>query len=376
MRAHGGAGNVCQFAFELDGQLDIGFVRGRAERVGALLGPEVPIRVTAATGDVEALFRLHWAAPVPGPESPVLEIFVSSGDRSTLLVRWPHARMDAPGADRFLQLLDGVDPEGFRLHDAPSSLLRRARGRLGWLRLGLALHALALRTLSGLFLRRPWAPEPGDSAPDVRFHTFDADTTTRIQTAGGVAGNHRLLAAAAAGVAKALGADSEDDVLVPCPVDLRPGGWKGPVLSNYVSTVVLRLPVRSLASGESAGEAVRSRFLRAIRRHEDAALVHLYALAGRAPDALTRALFGARDPSSLLYSNVTLEAGASGSLLGLPVLRALVAAQVDRPPGVCVMLSTCASRLTVAVPTVGLDGGAVLKAVVARIAGEVEGWRS
>ena len=149
MRAGGGTGNGSQFLFELEGRLDPEALR---ERLDALQGPwtEVPLEVLEGSPEVEAFFNEHYARDFPRPESaqPLQAILSLGQERSLLLLRWSHVLMDAPGGDLLVRMLDGEDPDRFRLHDSPPSLWKRA-SRGAWLRALLAVHAHALRFLLG-----------------------------------------------------------------------------------------------------------------------------------------------------------------------------------------------------------------------------------
>ena len=371
MRQAGGTGNLCQMAFALEGEVDVEAIGTRIDA----LGLPILLRVEQSDQmDARALFDESWSRPVPSAESSKVEVLVASGsEKSAFLLRWNHALMDAGGADHLVRILDGADPATFRLLDAPSTLLARARGRAG--SLFVPLHRLAARTVLAALRRRPWSPSPDGAGGRVFFHTFDEPTSDRIRVAGGLRGNHRLMAAAAGGIASALSAGPEDVLLVPCPVDLRPPTWRGPVFANYSTNLLVRLSVGALGTAQEGASEVRSRFEGALRRREGAVLILLFSALGKVPLLVARALFGARDPSSFLYSNIVLKSGANGILFERPVTGCYLAARPSRPPGVCVMLSTWAGRLTVGVPVDGVDGLRVLRAVVARIGGEVDGWR-
>ena len=61
-----------------------------------------------------------------------------------------------------------------------------------------------------------------------------------------------------------------------------------------------------------------------------------------------------RDGATVNTSWVELKTGASGTWLGLPVLRGAMASSILAPPGLAGVFSSCAGRLSVAVP--GQDG--------------------
>ncbi len=405
MRRTGGCGNGSQLLFEFDGDVDPGELRERLDRLqevcpvlGAGLrswpshrwqtepGHRIPLSLDDEGGDAEAVFARHFSRPFPPPEEPSFEVVLARGDRSRVLLRWLHPLMDAPGADRLLQILDGADPSGYRLHDQPPSLARRARGGPYW-RLVVAVHNFLLRYL----LRS--IPPPKQRAlpargpgPGVVWHTFGPEETRRIdgrieRLAGPLQANHAFLATAFVAAAAVIGVGRGRRLLIPCPVNLRPPAWKGPVFANYFTSVLVQLGARQLGSLEGAVEAVRDHFRRALRRKEEAATFWMMSLSRFLPHPLYSLLMlgpTARDPASLYYSYVSLDAGhrgadRRGTLLGLEVHRCLAASHVLKPPGASLVFSRCAGKLTVAVPHNGFDRAeALLDRAVSLLRGEVD----
>ncbi len=381
MRRRGGRGNGSQFLFELDGAADPDDLRDRLDRLleacpvlgaglrswpshrwEAVPGHRIPLTLDREGGSAQELFDRHYGRPFPPPSEPSFEVVLApAGDRSRLLLRWLHPLMDAPGAVLLLRILDGEDPARFRLHDLPPSLARRARGGPRW-RLAVAVHNFLLRYL----LRSIPPPRQRPVAagePRVLWHTFGPEETRRIDArverlAGPLQANHAYMGAAFLAAAGTLDARRGSRLLIPCPVNLRPPAWRGPVFANYFTSVLVQLPVRRLASLPAAVEAVREAFRRALRRREEAATFWMMSLARWLPHPLYSLLMlgpTARDPASVYYSYVNLDVGREGRLLGHELRRCLAASHVLRPPGAALVFSRCAGRLTVAVPHNGFD---------------------
>ena len=401
MRRRGGRGNGSQILFELEGQVDPADLRERLDallascpvlgaglrswpihRWEAVPGHRIPLIVDREGGDAEALFDRHYARPFSPPEQPSLEVVLTAAaDRSLLLLRWLHPLMDAPGAIQLVRILDGDDPTLYRLHDDPPSLARRARSGPRW-RLAVAVHNFLLRYLArSIPAPRQRSLPAREATPRVLWHTFDREQTRRIdarveELAGPLQANHAYLAAAFLATREVLDAGRGSRLLIPCPVNLRPKAWRGPVFANYFTSVLVQLPVRKLDSRATAVAAVREAFRRALRRKEDAATFWMMSLARWLPHPLYSLLMlgpTARDPASVYYSNVTLGAGRDGRLLGFEVRRCLAASHVLRPPGAALVFSRFADRLTVAVPHNGFDRApALLAHTVAQLGGESE----
>ena len=183
MRSGGGTGNGSQFLFELEGRLD---PEELGARLDALPGPwtRVPLQVLDGSPEIESFFNEHYARDFPRPESqePLEAVLSLSDERSLLLLRWNHVLMDAPGGDLLVRMLDGEDPERFRLHDSPPSLWKRA-SRGSWLKALLAVHEHALRFLLGSI--------PGPAQRDRRAD--DPQPRARIALLDAEQQNHQLL---------------------------------------------------------------------------------------------------------------------------------------------------------------------------------------
>lgn len=400
MRRGGGCGNGSQLVFELDGEVDEKDLRGRLDGLQAACpvlaaglrswpthrwqvrgAHRIPLTVDDGGGDAEALFDRHFRRPFPPPDQPSFEVVLAPGPRSRLLFRWLHPLMDAPGAVRLLEILDGADPSLYRLHDQPPSLARRARGGPRW-RLVVAVHNFLIRyLLRSIPPPKQAALPPGGPRPQVLWHTFGEEETRRIdervtRLAGPLQANHAFLATAFMAAARTLGVRRGTRLLIPCPVNLRPPAWRGPVFANYFTSVLVQLGARKLGSLEQAVDAVRDGFRRALRRKEEAATFWMMGLSRWLPHPLYSLLMlgpTARDPASVYYSYVTLDAGRRGMLLGHPVRRCLAASHVLRPPGASLVFSRCAGRLTVAVPHNGFDrADDLLGGAVALLRGETD----
>jgi len=362
IRGAGGPGNGSQFLFSLEGRLDPDALRARLDR---LRGPwdGVPLRLDDSGLDAEGMFNAWFARTFPRPDgSEPLEVVLGEHEgESLLLLRWNHALMDAPGADLLVRMLDGEPPERFRLHDQPPTLWRRV-ARRGLLANAWTVHANILRfVLSALpspVQRRVEREEP---PPRVRFAVLDEVSTARIdrrtaELAGPLEASHHLLACAARATASTLGAGPRDRLLVPCPLDVRPPAWRGPVFANYFTSVLLRLRVGDLSSARSAVDTVKRRFRLALRRRQDVSNLFMMGLARFLPYPLMRFLMEGpawRDHASLYYSKVDLKAGADGTLLGLPLRSTRIASSVVRRPGITVLFCRCAGALSVSVVGAG-----------------------
>ena len=364
IRGAGGPGNGSQFLFELEGALDPEELRTRLD---GLPGPwdSIPLTLDDSGAGPDAFFCSWFAREFPGPGVPEpLEVVLGRHEGSSLLLlRWNHVLMDAPGADLLVRMLDGEPPERFRLHDQPPTLWRRV-ARRGILANAWTVHANVLRfVLSALPPPIQRRVRKEEVAPRVLFEVLDEVSLARIdrrtaELAGPLEGSHFLLACAARAVASVLDARPGDRLLVPCPLDVRPPAWRGPVFTNYFTSVLLRLKVGDLATAASAVDAVKRRFRLALRRRQDVSNLFMMGMARFLPYPVMRFLMEGpawRDHASLYYSKVDLKAGADGVLLGLPLRSTRIASSVVRHPGITVLFCRCGGRLTVSVVGAGFD---------------------
>lgn len=364
IRGAGGPGNGSQFLFELKGLLDPELLRARLE---ALPGPwdSIPLRLDGDGGSADELFNAWFARPFPGPgvAEPLGVVLGEHRGDSLLLLRWNHALMDAPGADLLVRMLDGEPVERFRLQDQPPTLWRRV-ARRGLLANAWTVHANVLRfVLSSLpspIQRRIRREEP---PPRVRFTILDEVSAARVdrraaELAGPLEGSHYLLACAARAAAATLGAQDRDRLLIPCPLDVRPPTWRGPVFTNYFTSLLLRLRVGDLATPASAVAAVKHHFRQALRHRQDISNLFMMGMARFLPYPAMRLLMEGpawHDQASLYYSKVDLKAAADGTLLGLALRSTRIASSVARRPGITILFCRCAGALSVSVVGAGFD---------------------
>lgn len=391
MRSGGGVGNGSQMLFELEGDVDVDALRARLDllleacpilgmglarfpwRWRTVAGWSIPLEVEDAAS-AEALYDRWFSTPFAPLTEPSLRVVVGRGEGvSWLLVRWLHPLMDAPGGDRFLQLLDGADPTKYRLHDQPPSLVKRARG--GSIPgLILAVHNFILRyLLLALVPARQARPQGG--VMRVHWRTFDPEETAAVEAraaeaAGPLQANHFFLGAAFVAARRVLGLKPGGALLIPCPINLRPAAWRGPVFVNYFTPVLVRLPSSALGTLRTATAAVRDRFRLALRRREEAASFWMMGLSKWIPHPLYGLLMQGPtvgDPATLYYSKFTLACGRDQTLLGRPLLRFVASSHVLGRPGAAVVFARCGDRLTVAVPDTGLGRGDALLAEALRL---------
>ena len=399
MRAEGGPGNGSVFLFELDGELDPTLLRARLDRLldicpvlGAGLSPwprrrwetvtgfRIPLEVMEFDGTADELFNRVYSRPFAAAQDPSFQAIVCPGaTRSMLVLRWLHPLMDAPGGAMVVRLLAGEDVARYRLHDEPPSLARRSRGG-SLARLAVAVHNFMLRHAAASL---PPAIQPkltrSTATPELLAVTFDREETAAIdaraaELAGSLESNHYFLAVAFRAAAQVLDAGRWSRLLIPCPINLRPPAWKGPVFSNYLSSVLVRLPASRMLTLESTVTAVKRRFRRSLRRREDAAAFWMMGLVRFLPHPLyTLLMLGPmlRDPASLYYSHVSLNVGEDGTLFGMPIRRCLAASHVLRPPAAALVFVRCAGKLTVQVPQRGYERAQdLLDRAVALLRGE------
>lgn len=380
MRAGGGPGNGSQILYELDGPIDVEVLRRRLDDLlaacpvlGARLtswpvyrwtegeGHRIPLEVVDGEPGALALFNERFGRTFPPLDRPGFEVIVAPGEaRSLLMLRWLHALMDAPGAELLVRLIDGADPARFRLFDDPPTLNRRARG--GSIpRLAVAVHNFLLRYLARS-LPPPHQRRTDRADPTSRLlaHTFDEGATAAIdrraaEVAGPLQANHFLMGVAFLAARDVLRPGRFASLLIPCPVNLRPPAWRGPVFANYFTSVLTQLPARRITGLAGAVAAVRDRFRILLSRKEDAAAFWMMGLVRYLPHPLYKLLMlgpTGRDPASLYYSNVVLDT-PEGTLLGRRVVRCLAASTVLNPPGAALVFIRCGGRLTVEVSARG-----------------------
>lgn len=382
-------GNGSQFLFELEGALDPDALRARLDalllacpglacrvrgwpwrRTVPVPGWRIPLEIVPAE-DGDALFNAHYGRPFPPLSKPGFSVILGqAAGRSLLLLRWTHTLMDAPGCDLLCRLLDGEDAARFKLVDEPPSLVKRAaRGAPLWRRL-VAVHNLMLRHLLRSVPPPVQAPHRA-AAPRVVAHSWSRADSEAIAARGrelsGLDQNAFLVGVAATAAARVFGAAAWRRICVPVPISLRPPAWRGPVLSNYFSSILLHLPVGELGSLEQAVAAVKSRWKLAVARLEDVANLAFLGLTRWLPGPLVALVVQGptlRDPASLYYSFVELKAGRSGEFLGLPLRRCLIASHILRPPGVAVAFVKAAGRLTAVVPS---RGSAIAEPLLAEV---------
>ncbi|MCO4768606.1 MAG: hypothetical protein KDA24_01155 [Deltaproteobacteria bacterium] len=404
MRSARGVGNGSQFLFEVDGDVDTPALEGRLEALqqrlpmlSAGLGPwpsrrwtvqdpaTVSVREESLEGESEDTvndwFARWFGEPFMTPERPSLELVLArtpGAARSVLLVRWLHLLSDAPGMDLLLRLLDGDDPARFKLEQQPAALSRRVRGDRSALQRAVGVHNLALRHLARSIPPPLQAKVDRRARQTARICTLSREETTalwqRARELGGLDRNTFLLGALARACVRAWSPASWRSLRIPVPISLRPPAWRGPVLGNWFTMVLVQVPVRSLGSLESAVQACRTAWRAALERGEDAATLALMGPAATLPPWLARFfLDGPRlqDGATVNTSYVELGAGKSGTFLGLPLRRAVIASSILAPPGLAGVFSGCAGRLSVVVPgQEGPSGDALHRELLALLRGE------
>jgi len=390
----GGVGNASLFVFELDGELGAaelterlaalaeiapqvrGRLRGPPWRMVVEPGP-VPLVIDEGDDDAESFFNRWYDAPAPKPGEPSLTAILRTGPETSLLgIRWSHVLMDATGCDLLCQLLDGADPARFKLVDEPPTLWKRAaRGVPAWRLVGACAGALVRYLATAL--PPPVQGRTEKSGARVLFHSFSRDetaaVTARLRQLGGADRNAVLLAIGARAFAAVVKPARWRRVCLPVPINLRPPAWRGPIFANYLSTVLVSVPVAALDTLDGAIDALKARTRRAIERHEDVFNLFMMAHATVFPNLLMGLFVQGptlRDPGSLYSSHVVLKAGRDGTYLGRPLRRALIGSQILRPPGLAVAWVEAAGRLTAMVPTRGFVGAEdVLEHALAELRG-------
>jgi len=390
MRRARGLGNGSQFLFEVDGEVDRADLETRlAAAMDAVplarsgmapwparrwvVGPDFTVPVTeeaVADGEdaVNAWFGRWFGEPFVAPESPSIQVVLGrAAGRTAVLVRWLHLLSDAPGMDLFLRLVDGEDPERFRREQQPAAVLARARGgRPAWRRF-VDGHDFALRHA----LRSLVPPHQASVDPKAR-QTSLAATLTREETAAlwargrdlcGMDRNALLVGALARAYAEAFGVPGWRTLRIPVPISLRPPAWRGPVLGNWFTMLLVHVRVRDLGTLESAVAAVQADWRASLRRGADATTMAFMAPAGILPPSMARLFLDGprlRDGASVNTSWVSLKAGATGSFLGHPLRRAVISSSILARPGLAGVFAEAAGRLSVAVPGQGGDAARAL----------------
>ncbi len=400
MRAARGVGNGSQFVFELDGALDVSDLRDRLARlVGAVprlragllpwparrwaLTPDhvVPVREERIDGHVDGWFARWFGEPFAPVRAPSFEVVVGRAAGTTaVLVRWLHTLSDAPGMDLLCRMLDGEDPARFKLEAEPGALVRRVRGTRGPMGRAFDAHRMALRHL-GANVPPPFqAPIDRRARQTVVSHTLSLDDTAavweRAGAQGGLDRNGFLLGTLARACVRAFRPPPWRSLRIPVPISLRPPAWRGPVLGNWFTMVLLQVPVRRLRTHEEAVETCREAWRAALARGEDRATLALMSPASILPPWLARlALDGPRlrDGATVNTSWVELKTGAAGTWLGRPLRRGLIASSILAPPGLAGVFCQCAGRLSVVVPgQAGAAGEGLHREMLALLRGDAE----
>lgn len=401
LRRARGLGNGAQFCFDLDGDVDADDLRARLDRLletapvlGAGVAPwpgtgwrpvpghRIEVQEERLDGPVTLWFSRWFGQPYPTPQEPSLQVVLGRHEGGTaVLLRFLHILTDAPGIDLLCQLLDGADPARFLMRDSQGLVAKRAAGgRPAWRR-ALDTHNFALRHL----LRSLWpvARPPGDRATGqcVLSHSFSREETAAIdaravELAGALDRSSFFVGLAARAAVRAWKPAGWRALRIPIPVSLRPPAWRGPVLSNFFTMVLLWLPVRRLGTLKQAVGGARRGWHLAFGRGEDAANFLLLSPARWLPYPLMRLFLDGpalRDSSTLHYSYFELKTGRDGTFLGLPLRGFLTASSVLSPPGAALLAARCAGRLTLGVPGQGGPANeALLREAVALATGEVE----
>lgn len=277
---------------------------------------------------------------------------------SALVLTWHHVLMDARGAELLLVAigeddLDEVDPE--TLVGRPPA---RDEGR--WRRLWMARQAR-----NGLF-RAGWGSVAfwsGVSKPCAgptwawrvltEEETRQADARAR-QVGAGLMRSAWHLTAATQEVRRGLEAQGvrARDVLVPVPQDQRRRGADGPILGNHISTIFFRIPWSDL-DDEAASVVARGEQLRdAVRVGWPAAYLVLLDMVRGLPGWLMRGLIGLPSRGRVAtfgFSDVGTTLRGRRELRGWPILDVAHYPANLAPPGVTIILSRHADRLSVCV---------------------------
>ena len=396
MRRARGLGNGSQFVFELGAEVSADAVLDRLAPLASRLpllqaglpswprrrweprSDAIAVHEEPIDGSLEAWFARWFGEPFRPLDGPSLEIVLGRHDAGTaVLVRWLHALSDAPGMDLLLRLLDGEDPERFRLEGEAGALVRRVRGKSTIVRRAFDVHALALRQVLRTVPPAWQARVDRRARQTVACSTFTADETADVWARGrelaSLDRNSFLVGALARATVRAFDVPGWRRLRIPVPISLRPPAWRGPVLGNWFSIVLLELPVRRLRSLEEAVETTRAAWKTALARGEDRATLALMGAAATFPPWLARLLLDGpllRDGASVNSSYVELKTGASGTFLDQPLERGIIASSILAPPGLAGVFAGCAGRLSVSVPGQGEVTAVLHDALVALLRGD------
>ena len=401
LRRAGGLGDGAQFCFDLAGDVDTSDLRERLDRLlqaapvlGAGISPYPGTRWIPVPGhridlqeerfecEPQRWFSEWSVRPYASPQEPSLQVVLGRHAGGTaVLLRLLHILCDAPGLDLLCQLLDGADPGRFMMRDSQGVVMRRASGGRPWWRRAWQTHNFGLRYLFRGFLPG-FQPSPDPAAGHgVLSHAFTLEETAAVdarmhQLAGTLDRSSFFVGLAARAAVRAWGPRRGQYLRVPVPVSIRPPAWRGPVLSNFATVVLLTLPVRRLGTLTEAVDTVRGAWHRALQRGEDAANLLFMSPARWLPHPLLRLWMegpALKDGSTLHYSYFELGTGRSGTFLDRPVQAFFASSSVPAPPGVALLATRCAGRLMLLVPGQGgASSEALLREAVALAAGDVQ----
>jgi hypothetical protein len=401
LRRARGLGNGAQFCFDLGGHVDVELLQARVDAIveaapiltagmapwprtrwSPVPGHRVIVQEEEVEGTAEDWFSRWYGEPFPSIQEPSLQILLGRHEHgAAVLIRFLHVLTDAAGLDLLCQMLDGADPARFMMRDEQGLITKRAAGGRPLWKRALQAHNFALRH----FLTSFWPVFQPRNDPNARQCVLTRSLTAaesatvdaRMESMAGALDRSSFFIALSARAAVRAWKPKRWHVLrIPVPVSIRPPAWRGPVLNNFLTMVLISVPVWKLGTLEEAVQTVQASWRRAFERGEDAANMVMLGAAKWLPYPLMRLFLDGpplKDGSTLHYSYFEMKTGKDGTFLGLPIRSFVSASSVLAPPGSAFLAARCAGRLTLLIPGQGGPlNEALLREATALALGEVD----
>jgi len=373
MRKNGTTGNVCHLGVDLHGSLSRAEMLARCQELQLLqwlnsvsIRRRWPLQIphwqkSSTKGGV--LLHEHFqddgipeeifqrALAVRAGATLAIDLIQRGSHKTTVVISWHHALMDAHGAEMLLRHIAEAEPTApgkiFPTFPANGSLI----SQLGKAKEAKDLVVSASRNPVAL-LKQPGAS--GDTQLKFRLVEFSAAETAAIdQTAVIVGAGFRksvlYLAAAALSLRGLFGRrdGAESAFCVPVPQDQRRRGATGPVVSNQVSFFFYRIPYDQLGSLQSAVQCISTQMLEQMRGEKQKSYATMMTLFRRLPLGVYAGMLKtSTNQNSFHFSDTGESLSGFTSFLGRQVERVVHYPPCTYPPGFTIVFMRYQGRLS------------------------------